>query len=157
MNQSSSSDTITYFPDDTRLYSGRKTSTTPSMSAFSNAFHSISTWMSANPLIAPPQLSKLTVIRLHLILRLICSLCQESRFHSRLITIRFPPSVKSVSITFGTFVACGLPLNLQNHRHNGDRTVRRPHILCSICVHSFGAGFELSLLAGKISLAHGRP
>ena len=26
-----------------------------------------------------------------------------------------------------------------HHRHNGDQAARRPHILCSICVHSFGA------------------
>ena len=29
--------------------------------------------------------------------------------------------------------------NQQGHHHNGDWAPRRPHILCSICVHSFGA------------------
>ena len=28
---------------------------------------------------------------------------------------------------------------VQGHHHNGDHAARRPHILCSICVHSFGA------------------
>ena len=27
----------------------------------------------------------------------------------------------------------------QGHHHNGDQAAQRPHILCSICVHSFGA------------------
>ena len=27
----------------------------------------------------------------------------------------------------------------QGHRRNGDKAARRPHILCSVCVHSFRA------------------
>ena len=27
----------------------------------------------------------------------------------------------------------------QGHHHNGDQATQRPHILCSICIHSFGA------------------
>ena len=31
----------------------------------------------------------------------------------------------------------------KGHHHNGDRADRRPHILCTICVHSFGAWRKL--------------
>ena len=31
------------------------------------------------------------------------------------------------------------PHAIQRHHHNGDWAARRPQILCSICVHSFGA------------------
>ena len=36
------------------------------------------------------------------------------------------------------FLVVRIPME-QGHHHNDDQAARRPHILCSICVHSFGA------------------
>ena len=43
----------------------------------------------------------------------------------------------------------------QGHHHYGDQAARRPHILCSICLHSFGALVKAERLF--ITLLHNQP